>query len=145
MRFGAFNRLSKPPDPEVSAMSNETMLFFDSVPACLSLYEAFEAAVLNRFPDASVRTQKTQISFYGPGLFACVSLPRRKIRGAADAHIIVTFGLAYRLDSPRIGQAVQPAPGRWTHHVILRRAEEIDEELLGWIAESHSFALFRKK
>ena len=40
----------------------------------------------------------------------------------------VTFGLGYRKDSPRIDVATQPYPGRWTHHVMVGSAEEIDEE-----------------
>ena len=56
----------------------------------------------------------------------------------------VTFGLGYRKDSPRIDVATQPYPGRWTHHVMVGSAEEIDEELLGWIQEAAEFSAAKK-
>ncbi|MBQ2956200.1 MAG: hypothetical protein IJE08_07050 [Clostridia bacterium] len=126
-------------------MSPEILLFFDRSPESIPLYEALESAILSLFPAASVRVQKTQISFDDPRLFACVSPPRSKIRTEDDPRMIVTFGLAYRLDSPRVQQAAEPYPGRWTHHVPLRNTDEIDTKLMGWITESHAFSRFRKK
>ena len=88
------------------------------------------------FPEASVKVQKSQISFYSKGLFAMVSLPRRK----RDPGIMVSFGLGQREPSPRIRTAVEPYPGRWTHHVAVARAEELDEELLGWLRKAWAFS-----
>ena len=36
--------------------------------------------------------------------------------------------------------AVEPYPGRWTHHILVRTPEEIDGELLAWIDEAYAFA-----
>lgn len=88
------------------------------------------------FPEASVKVQKSQISFYGAGLFAMVSLPRRK----RDPGIVVSFGLGQREPSPRISAAVEPYPGRWTHHVAVTGAEDLDEELLGWLHKAWAFS-----
>ena len=52
----------------------------------------------------------------------------------------MTFGLARRLDDPRIAQAVEPYPNRWTHHVLVQTPEEVDETLLRWIDEAYWFA-----
>ncbi|MEG0756553.1 MAG: DUF5655 domain-containing protein [Oscillospiraceae bacterium] len=65
-----------------------------------------------------------------------VSLPRRKTEGG----IVVSFGLSYRLDSPRIAVATEPYPNRWTHHVPVTDAAQLDEELLGWLREAYDFA-----
>ena len=121
-------------------MTAEAMLFFDHRPELIPLYEAFEEALFARFPDMSVRVQKTQISFDAPGLFACVSLPRRK----TDQGIVITFVLAYRLNSERIRDSVEPYPGRWTHHMLLGAAEAPDDELMMWLSEAHDFALTRR-
>ena len=56
----------------------------------------------------------------------------------------VTFGLGYRKESPRIDVATEPYPGRWTHHVMVGSAEEIDEELLGWIQEAAAFSASKR-
>lgn len=121
-------------------MHPDAPLFFDRAPHLLPLYIAFETALCTRFPSVSVRVQKTQISFDAPGLFACVSAERRK----TGPGLIVTFGLAYRLESGRIAQAVSPSPGRWTHHVLIREEAEIDRELMDWLNEAYAFSCSRR-
>ena len=53
--------------------------------------------------------------------------------------LLLTIGLARRLDSPRV--AVEPYPNRWTHHVILSEVGQLDSELMDWLQEAHDFAL----
>ena len=53
--------------------------------------------------------------------------------------LMVTVGLPYRLDSPRVVAASEPYPGRWTHHVLVTEADQIDEELMGWLREAWDF------
>ena len=55
--------------------------------------------------------------------------------------MLVSFGLAAHRQSPRIRQAVEAYPGRWTHHVVVQTAEEIDRELLDWIHEAYLFSM----
>ena len=38
-----------------------------------------------------------------------------------------------RIDSPRMLHATQAAPGRWMHHMLLRSAQELDDEVAGWL------------
>ena len=45
------------------------------------------------------------------------------------------------LKSGRVLAASEPYPGRWTHHIIISSPEEIDAELLDWLAEAREFAL----
>ena len=121
-------------------MRLELAAFFRERPSALSLYEALERAALAACPGAHATVQKTQISLAARHGFACVSLPRR----ASDTGLIVTLGLAYRLDSPRVTQAVEPYPMRWTHHIPIRDADEIDCELLGWLSEAYWFSEGKK-
>ncbi|MDD5937605.1 MAG: DUF5655 domain-containing protein [Clostridiales bacterium] len=115
---------------------SDLLFFFDGRPSELSLYHALFRHLNAMFLQASVRVQKSQISFYGRHLFAMVSLPRRK----RDRGIVVTFGLARRLASPRITMAVEPYPNRWTHHVSVSEEQQMDEELLGWLQEAWDFS-----
>lgn len=119
------------------AVDAETAIFFHRMPQSLPLYEAFRSAVCRAYPDVAVKVQKTQISFSNRYGFAFVSLPRKK---TPDACVVISFGLPARLDSPRVLQAVEPYPDRWTHHVPVRGAEEIDAELLGWICAAYAFS-----
>lgn len=119
---------------------SDVLFFFDGRPAELALYQALERAMEARFPEASVKVQKSQISFYNRHLFAAASVPLRRRKEWPKPCILVTFGLVRRLPSPRIAVAVEPYPNRWTHHVVVSREEEIDGELLDWIQEAYDFA-----
>ena len=91
--------------------------------------------------DVKVKVQKTQIAFSNRHNFAFVSfLPVRKAKERPEVYIVVTFGLGYRARSPRIDAAVEPYPGRWTHHVLLSGTGEVDDELIGWVKEAAAFS-----
>ena len=126
-------------------MGPDVLFFFDRDPAALPLYEAFERAVLALVPDAGIRVQKTQITFTNPRVFAAVSfLPARRKARRPEHYITVTLGLNRRLDSPRVDAASEPYPARWTHHLLISSTEEIDRELLGWVAEAAAFAASKR-
>ena len=114
---------------------SDVLFFFDSRPDQLALYQALFQKLDAAFPEASVKVQKSQISFYGSHLFAMASRPKRK----KDPGIVITFGLGRREPSPRIGTAVESYPNRWTHHVTITREEELDGELMGWLQEAWAF------
>ena len=119
---------------------SDVLFFFDGKPTELALYQALERAMAARFPEALVKVQKSQISFYHRHLFAAASLPLRRRKEWPRECLLVTLGLSHRLSSPRIAVAVEPYPNRWTHHVVVAREEEIDGELLDWLAEAYDFA-----
>lgn len=121
--------------------ASDTLFFFDGKPLELSLYETLLHRMETDFPEASIKVQKTQISFYSKHLFAAVSLPVRRRKEWPKHCVLVTFGLSDRVDSPRIAVATEPYPNRWTHHVVVSAAEEIDAELLGWLRKAYDFAM----
>ena len=122
-------------------MDTNTLLFFDSHPEVLPLYEVLEEKLRQQIDPLLIKAQKTQISFYSKHLFGCVSFLRlRKKRKCPSRCIVVTFGLDRRLESPRIEAVTEPYPNRWTHHLFVTSPEEIDEELMGWLGEAAWFA-----
>ncbi len=122
-------------------MNQDVLYFFDKKPEALPLYEAFERRVFSGTDNVKVKVQKTQITFTNKHNFAFVSfLPVRKAGERPKAYIVVTFGLGYRVESPRIDAAVEPYPGRWTHHVLISGEEEINDELMGWVKEAAVFS-----
>jgi hypothetical protein len=122
-------------------MQNDIDLFFDRMPQALPLYQAFAEKVLAEYPGVQIKVQKSQISFSNKHPFAFVWLPLRRMKKRPDIYIIVSFGLSYLLDSPRIVQSTEPYPNRWTHHLIIQNRSEIDRELMGWIKEAYSLAI----
>ena len=126
-------------------MDPAVLFFFEKDPAALPLYEAFEQAVCKLVPNVAIRVQKTQITYANPRVFAAVSfLPVRRKALRPEHYITITLGLDRRLDSPRVDAASEPYPARWTHHLLISSAGEIDGELLGWVAEAAAFAAAKR-
>ena len=122
-------------------MDNDILFFFGEHMEALPMYERLENAILTRIPDVKIKVAKTQITFANKRGFAFVSFnPCRRAKDRLAVWMTVTFGLSYRKESSRIDIATEPYPGRWTHHVMVGSAEEIDEELLSWIQEAAEFA-----
>lgn len=122
-------------------MDDKLLRFFDQMPEALPLYQKFEREVLSRVEDVHIKVQKTQITYSNRHVFACVSFAKvRKAKERPPVYIVVTFGLAYKKESPRIDIATEPYPNRWTHHVLVSEEEEIDGELLGWVEEAAAFS-----
>lgn len=122
-------------------MNQDILFFFDKHPEALPLYEALEERIQSEIPDVTIKVQKTQIAFANKHNFAFVSfLPARKAKERPDIYITITFGLGYRKESPRIDAATEPYPNRWTHHMLISRVDEVDDELMGWIKEAGAFS-----
>ena len=122
-------------------MTLDEMMFFDSHPAAMPLYEKLKDSILAEVPDARIEVKKTQISFFVKHMFTAVSFsPVRRAKERPVSFLTVSFGLRHRVASPRISAATEPYPGRWTHHVMIGSAEEADAELMEWIREAAASA-----
>lgn len=123
-------------------MNADILSFFEGHMDMIPIYEKLEKQILNEIDDVHIKVQKSQISFYNKHLFACVSFMRvRRKKDCPNSYIVVTFGLKHKAVSPRIDIAAEPYPNRWTHHLLISRTDEIDDELIGWIKEAADFAL----
>lgn len=126
-------------------MDQNTLFFFNEHPQAIPLYEAFEARLLSELEGVNIKVQKTQITFSNRYGFAFVSfLPARRAKDRPDPYITVTLGLNRREGSPRVDQASEPYPGRWTHHLVIGSRSEIDDELMAWVREAYDFAAAKR-
>ena len=122
-------------------LDGDTLLVFNGHPDALELYRILEERLYETFPNVNKRVQKTQITFYNRRVFACVSFARVKRKAELPAGwMTLTLGLPAPLGSPRAAVKTEPYPGRWTHHFVLSRAEELDDELMAWVGEAYAFA-----
>lgn len=121
-------------------MTQDELQFFAGHGAALPIYTELRSRVFAQWPDVEVRVARTQITFKARYGFAFVST-RRMGRRCPEVFIIVSFGLGREVCSERIFAASEPYPNRWTHHVIVASPDEVDGELMGWLAEAHDFAL----
>lgn len=126
-------------------MDAEILYFFSEHMDALPLYQRLEALILEQIPDVRIKVSKTQIGFFNKRGFAFVSFnPCRRAKDRPETWVTVTFGLAFRVDDPRIDVATEPYPNRWIHHVTVSRAEDVDGQLLGWIREAAAFSASKR-
>ena len=116
------------------------LLFFQGREDALPLYLRLRELLQSCEP-VEIAVKKTQISLIRRRLFGAVSFtPVRRSKDRPATWMTLTIGLGRRLDSPRIDASVEPYPGRWTHHLMIGSAEDLDEELLVWLREAAAFA-----
>ena len=87
-----------------------------------------------------MEAMKSQISFGTRTKFAWVWLPPPWAKNRPENSIILTFGLRRHVEHERIMQAVEPRPGRWTHHVILEKQADLDEDVRAWLREAYDLS-----
>ena len=119
----------------------DTLMFFDQHLDALALYQAFEERIFDSFPVVNKRVQKTQITFSNRHVFSCISFARVKKKAELpEGYMVITLGLHGPLDSERVAAKTEPYPGRWTHHFVVSKVEELDEEMLSWLKDAYDFA-----
>ena len=73
-------------------------------------------------------------------------LQRLAMHGLNQSEICEQIGVPARTfrrwctQDPRIAQATEPYPGRWTHHLLVSTPEDLDGQLLAWLQEAYAFA-----
>ncbi len=104
--------------------------FEDSWP----IFAAVRRAI-DRLKPSSMAVTKSQIAFRRRKAFAWVWIPDRYLRGS-HAPLVLSLAFRHRDPSPRWKQVVEPAPGRFMHHMELNSAGDLDEEVLRWMSEA---------
>ena len=84
---------------------------------------------------ATISVSRSQIGFRRKRAFAAVWRPAQYLRGDRPPLVLSVF-LPHRDPSLRWKTVVEPAPGRFTHHLELRSPAEVDDELAGTVAEA---------
>jgi hypothetical protein len=98
------------------------------------IFEVLRGAVGALGP-SEMRVTKSQVAFRRRRAFAWAWMPGAYLRGK-QAPLVLTLALRRRSSSPRWKAIVEPAPGRFTHHMELRFGDEIDDEVRAWLQEA---------
>lgn len=83
---------------------------------------------------AEVRVTRSQVAFRRSKAFAWAWVPDRYLHGR-HAPLVLTLSFAWRDSSPRWKEIVEPAPGRFTHHLEMYSAAEVDDQVRCWLQE----------
>ena len=111
---------------------------FAGRPEAFKLFEIVRAYIESLGP-VDVTPTKTQVSFGAKTKFAWVWLPQMWIKKQPENTIVLTFDADHRIGDRRIKQAVEPRPGRWTHHVVMAKASDLDRNVKRWLKEAYGF------
>lgn len=108
--------------------------FFSDQVLAKSLYVAVQREV-EAIGEASVRVARSQIAFSRRRAFAWVWMPGQYLKGRV-APLVLTIALPWRNESPRWKEVVEPAPGRFIHHLELNSAADIDDQVRRWLQQA---------
>lgn len=108
--------------------------FFAGFESSRPLFDGVRAAVEATGP-TEMRVTKSQVAFSHGRAFAWAWTPERYLRGRL-APLVLSIGLPRRDTSVRWKEVVEPAPGRFIHHLEVRDIAEIDDEVRGWLREA---------
>lgn len=98
------------------------------------IFEAVRVAV-ESIGSADARVTKSQVAFWRRRPFAWVWMPEQYLRRPC-APLVLTLARSEPSPSPRFKKVVEPAPGRFTHHLELYAESEVDEEVRRWLREA---------
>ena len=81
------------------------------------------------------RTSRSQVAFRRRRGFAYLWLPGRYL-ARTGADVVLSIVLDRRDSSPRWKEVAHPAPTHWMHHLEVRDAAVIDEQVAKWLGEA---------
>ncbi len=108
--------------------------FFAGWEESRQIFDTLRAAIEALGP-VDVRVTKSQVAFRRRKAFAWAWVPDRYL-GGGHAPLVLTLSFAKPDHSPRWKQIVEPAPGRFTHHLELHAGSEIDDQVRCWLQEA---------
>ena len=121
---------------EIVAMTLDE--YFAGQPDSRLIFDALRSAV-DALGPVQIRVTKSQVAFRRQRAFAWAWMPGMYLRGK-HAPLVLTLSLRRRDPSPRWKEIVEPAPGRFTHHLELRSTADIDDEVRSWLQEAWAAA-----
>jgi hypothetical protein len=112
--------------------------FFSANPLSQEIFEVVRTAA-EGLEGVALRPGKSQIAFRRRTAFAWVWRPGQYLKGKT-APLVLTLALRRRHSSPRWKEIVEPAPGRFTHHLELFQPSDFDAEAASWLEEAWTSA-----
>ncbi len=120
--------------------------FFRGRDSARRIFDALHRVVAAIGP-VELRVTKSQVTFRRlpaasagrPAAFAWAWIPDMYL-GRGHAPLVLSVALQRADVSPRWKQVVQPAPGRFMHHLQLCSAADVDDQVRAWLEEAWAAA-----
>ena len=94
---------------------------------------------INAIDPMEFRVTKSQVAFYRKKPFAWAWIPEKHLRRKA-APLVLSLSFPQRHPSPRWKEIVEPAPGRFMHHLEIYSVDDIDDEVNHWLRSAWEIA-----
>lgn len=120
-------------------INKEVEAFFAGKPELRALFMAVERKIRAIGP-AIITVTKTQISFATRTQFAWVWMPQLTDRKRPLHSLVLSFGCGRQIVHDQIVEAIEPYPGRWTHHVIIAEEADLTAAVDAWMREAYRFS-----
>jgi hypothetical protein len=120
-------------------INKEVEAFFVGKPEVRALFMAVERKIRAIGP-AIITVSKTQISFATRTQFAWVWMPQPPDRKRPLHSLVLSFGCGRQIVHDQIVEAIEPYPGRWTHHVIIAEEADLTAAVDAWMREAYRFS-----
>ena len=121
----------------------EAELFFGGKPELRALFAQLAQRMEREWPETRLRTMKTCVRFDDPRPYLYVSLARGAMTGGR-AGLLLSFGLPEPLHHPRFYRVVPISSARYTVHLPVCDASEIDDELVDIVSMSRAMMATRR-
>ena len=108
--------------------------FFAGHEASRQIFDVLRDAI-DAIGPAELRVTRSQIAFRRRVAFAWAWTPARYLRGQV-APLVLTLSFPAQDTSPRWKQVVEPAPGRFTHHLELFTIDDLDVQVSDWLRQA---------
>jgi isopentenyl diphosphate isomerase/L-lactate dehydrogenase-like FMN-dependent dehydrogenase len=91
--------------------------------------------LMNEIGLAEMRVTKSQIALRRIKAFAWIWVPGKHLRGKI-APLVLTVNFPAPDPSPRWKEIVEPARGRFMHHLELYSTQDLDAEVTAWLRKA---------
>jgi Domain of unknown function (DUF5655) len=124
--------------PRQSASPQQAEEFFAGSELGLAACRRVQS-VLDAIGPCEVRVARTQVGWARRRGFAFLWMPGRWLRNPG-AEVVLTIASDRRFASPRWKQVAEARPGLFTHHLELRSAADVDDEVAAWLEDAYRAA-----
>lgn len=105
--------------------------FFGDKIESRQLFDAL-LGLIDAIGPAEIAVTKSQVVFRRRRPFAWAWMPGKYLRGKV-APLVLSIAFQKRHPSPRWKSIVEPAPGRFMHHLELHSIADLDNEVAEWL------------
>lgn len=121
-------------DDGPTSVRSDVLEFFAKSPEGLGAYQKV-CGILGGLGDYEVRVTKSQVAFRRKRGFAFLWIPGRYLRGPVSP-VVLSISLNRPVRSSRFKEVVHPSPSHWMHHLEINETDDIDDDVVGWLAEA---------